>query len=107
MILAAFTMATTFLIENAPFNFCIPEKLKDEAQRKRRRNEALISKKRYVACLVSNIVLSFKEKVYDDDEDDDKEHEGNVNESSTVCDNLQTTVNSQLNLYVQIINIEK
>ena len=69
--LAAFTMATTFLIENAPLIFCIPEKLEDEVQRKRRRNEALISKKRGVACLVSNIVFSFIDKVNDDDDDDD------------------------------------
>ena len=114
LILAALTMATTFLIENAPLIFCIPEKLEDEVQTlnfarrsEGRRSLALRSKEGGpgVACLVANTVFSFVEK--DDGDDDAKEQEGNVKESITVCDNLETTVISQLNLNVQIINIVK
>ena len=110
--MATFTSATTFLIENAPRLFNIPDRLEDEVQLfafarggESRRSLAFKSKEGGpgVACLVANTVFSFVEKP---DVDEDGEEE-DTDDYVTVCDNLEGTVNSQLDLNLNILNIVK
>lgn len=113
--LGVFTKSTTFLIENPKLLFTLPEKLLVEVQTflSRRSSEGRMSLAKRsnqgnpgVECLIANTVFSFIEKedgssvaqAPKDEEEDEKE-------SNAVCEQLESSVLSQLNLNLDILNI--
>eukprot|EP00092_Neocalanus_flemingeri_P044684 GFUD01049637.1.p1 GENE.GFUD01049637.1~~GFUD01049637.1.p1 ORF type:complete len:355 (-),score=103.45 GFUD01049637.1:5-1069(-) len=112
--LGVLTNATTFLIENPSILFTLPEKLLAEVQsfqcRRNREGRRSLAKRSSqggpgVECLIANTVFSFipmEEGAAGEqnEKDDDKE-------SNFVCDQLESTVTSQFNLNIEIMNIKK
>jgi len=107
-----FTKATTFMIENPIKLFTVPEKLLLEIQTflSRRSSEGRLNLARRsnqgpgVECLIANTVFSFVDKeqpqAQDAAADTDPDKEGGV------VGQLETTVVSQLNLSIDILDIK-
>eukprot|EP00092_Neocalanus_flemingeri_P044691 GFUD01049644.1.p1 GENE.GFUD01049644.1~~GFUD01049644.1.p1 ORF type:complete len:358 (-),score=88.31 GFUD01049644.1:5-1078(-) len=114
--LGVLTNATTFLIENPSILFTLPEKLLAEVQsfqfRRNSEGRRSLSKRSSqggpgVECLIANTVFSFIPMEMEEGAAGEKNEEDDEKESNFVCDQLESTITSQFNLNIEIMNIKK
>jgi len=114
-----FTASTSFMIENAPILFTIPEKLEKKVQNfnfargsEGRRSLALRSKEGVpgVASLVANTVFTFIRNDDDGDNDNDNKangHKQDAKENVPVCDSTESTAMTLIDVNLNILNTAK